>query len=115
MSEISCANLASALLSEHSHRRELGLGGNELQDSGGKLHELVQSPRSRLESVRSVKDLRQALLSTVCPANQRYAQEIKNNKNSLHIRSMIYRVLLILAGSMGGGSGQMNKQNVEYY
>ncbi|XP_034065795.1 NLR family CARD domain-containing protein 3-like isoform X3 [Gymnodraco acuticeps] len=53
LSEISCAALISALKSNPSHLRDLDLGGNELQDSGGKLlSDLLESPDCRLETLK---------------------------------------------------------------
>ncbi|XP_039667189.1 NACHT, LRR and PYD domains-containing protein 12-like isoform X4 [Perca fluviatilis] len=51
-SEISCANLASALKSNPSHLRELDLNDNRLQGSDMKLLcDLVESPNYRLETL----------------------------------------------------------------
>ncbi|XP_067452094.1 NACHT, LRR and PYD domains-containing protein 12-like isoform X1 [Thunnus thynnus] len=52
LSEISCASLVSALMSNPSHLRELDLDDNNLQDSDVKLlWDLKESPQYRLETL----------------------------------------------------------------
>ncbi|KAM3615305.1 uncharacterized protein V6R79_026356 [Siganus canaliculatus] len=58
LSEISCASLASALNSNPSCVKELELYGNKLQHPGPEvklLHDLVESPRCRLEVLHIVR------------------------------------------------------------
>uniref|UniRef100_A0A3B3C775 NACHT domain-containing protein n=1 Tax=Oryzias melastigma TaxID=30732 RepID=A0A3B3C775_ORYME len=57
LSEISCAFLVSALMSNPSHLTELELSYNNLQDSDvQQLQDLVESPNFKLQTLRSVED-----------------------------------------------------------
>ncbi|KAI3374423.1 hypothetical protein L3Q82_006246 [Scortum barcoo] len=57
LSNVSCASLASVLMSNPSCLRELELGNNKLLDSGAKLlSELVESQYYRLETLRHNND-----------------------------------------------------------
>lgn len=54
MTEISCASLVAALMSNPSHLRELELGENELQDSGVELLcDFLQNSHCKLEYLGS--------------------------------------------------------------
>uniref|UniRef100_A0A3P9HST8 NACHT LRR and PYD domain-containing protein n=1 Tax=Oryzias latipes TaxID=8090 RepID=A0A3P9HST8_ORYLA len=56
LSKTNCAALASALKSDPSHLTELDLGLNSLQSSDvQQLQDLVESPNSKLQTLRSVE------------------------------------------------------------
>lgn len=69
LSKISCVALVSALKSNPSHLTELDLRNNSLQDSDVKqLQDLVESPNSKLQILRSVEGSSQSSCFQIfCP------------------------------------------------
>ncbi|KAM4576344.1 protein NLRC3-like isoform 1-T1 [Odontesthes bonariensis] len=72
LSEISCASLVSALKSNpSSHLTELDLSRNNLNESAVKeLFELVESPHSKLQTLRSIEGRRSMQLSALGVMNR---------------------------------------------
>ncbi|KAI4800993.1 hypothetical protein KUCAC02_006256 [Chaenocephalus aceratus] len=80
LSEISCSVLASALNSNLSHLKVLDLSENELQDSGGLLRDLPESPDCRLETLKINRETIRAKIQKNCDSD--VEQEVKTDRKA---------------------------------